>query len=130
VRVVDASVVVDALIGDGSRGLAARAAIAHVDLMVAPEHVKAECAQGIRRAWRTGTVSDRRATAALRSLALLAVATVPVAHLLGRAWELRHNLTATDALYVALAEQLGLPLVTTDLRIGRAAGVRCPVVHP
>lgn len=128
--VVDASVVVDALVGDGTRGVAARAAVARADVLVAPEHVRAECAQGIRRAWRTGVVPEVRAAAAFRSLAMLTLVTVPIAHLLDRAWELRHDLSATDALYVALAELLQEPLLTSDLRIGRAAGVRCPVLHP
>jgi predicted nucleic acid-binding protein len=39
-------------------------------------------------------------------------------------WELRHNLTAYDALYVALAEMLDAPLVTLDRRLAAAAGAR------
>lgn len=44
-----------------------------------------------------------------------------------RAWELRTNLTAYDALYVALAEQLGATLLTADSRAARAPGLRCSV---
>ena len=44
-----------------------------------------------------------------------------------RAWELRTNLSAYDALYVALAEQLDAPLVTADARLARAPGLRCVV---
>jgi predicted nucleic acid-binding protein len=44
-----------------------------------------------------------------------------------RVWELRDNLTAYDAAYVALAEVLQCPLVTGDTRISRAPGLRCPV---
>ncbi len=47
--------------------------------------------------------------------------------LLPRIWQLRDNLTAYDAAYVALAEALGAPLVTADARLARAAGVRCEV---
>ena len=47
--------------------------------------------------------------------------------LLGRIWELRDNLTAYDAGYVALAEALGCPLITSDARIARATGPRCVV---
>jgi predicted nucleic acid-binding protein len=44
-----------------------------------------------------------------------------------RAWELRTNLTAYDALYVALAEELGATLLTGDSRAARAPGLRCRV---
>jgi predicted nucleic acid-binding protein len=44
-----------------------------------------------------------------------------------RAWELRLNLSAYDALYVALAEQLQVPLLTADARLARAPGLRCCV---
>ena len=47
--------------------------------------------------------------------------------LLDRVWELRDNLSAYDASYVALAELLGCSLLTADGRLGRAPGVRCPV---
>jgi predicted nucleic acid-binding protein len=44
-----------------------------------------------------------------------------------RAWELRLNLSAYDALYVALAELLQVPLLTADARLARAPGLRCCV---
>ena len=45
--------------------------------------------------------------------------------MLDRVWDLRHNLSADDAAYVALAEALQCPLVTGDARISRAPGLRC-----
>ncbi|MBA2239982.1 MAG: PIN domain-containing protein [Solirubrobacterales bacterium] len=42
-------------------------------------------------------------------------------------WQLRENLSAYDATYVALAEALGCPLITADARLSRAPGLRCPV---
>jgi predicted nucleic acid-binding protein len=47
--------------------------------------------------------------------------------LLGRVWELRENVTAYDACYIALAEALDVPLVTADARLGLAAGPRCQI---
>jgi predicted nucleic acid-binding protein len=47
--------------------------------------------------------------------------------LLDRIWELRRNLSAYDAGYIALAEALGCGLVTADARLSRASGVHCPI---
>lgn len=44
-----------------------------------------------------------------------------------RAWDLRTNLSAYDAIYLALAEQLDATLLTADARAARAPGLRCPV---
>jgi len=47
------------------------------------------------------------------------------APLLTRCWELRHNITMYDAAYVALAEVLGVVLLTSDVRLTKAPGTRC-----
>lgn len=59
-----------------------------------------------------------------------ACAATPSRALWPRAWELRTNLSAYDALYVALAEQLNAPLLTADARLARAPGLRCVVELP
>lgn len=51
----------------------------------------------------------------------------PIFGLLGRVWQLRENLSASDASYVALAEQLDSALLTCDGRLARATEIRCPV---
>jgi predicted nucleic acid-binding protein len=57
----------------------------------------------------------------------LAVTRYAGADVLSRVWELRQNVSAYDATYVALAESLECALVTADGRLGRAPGVRCVV---
>jgi len=47
--------------------------------------------------------------------------------LLTRVWELRDNMTAYDATYIALAEELGCELLTADARLARAPGPTCPI---
>jgi predicted nucleic acid-binding protein len=51
----------------------------------------------------------------------------PTSSLVRRVWELRNNLTAYDACYVALAEALGCTLLTADVKLSRAPGTRCPI---
>jgi len=69
-----------------------------------------------------GAISDARAQEALRDLRDLPITRYPHHVLLDRVWDLRHNLTAYDAAYVALAEALDASLVTRDARL--AAGSR------
>jgi len=64
---------------------------------------------------------------ALEDLAALPLRRVPHLPLLGRVWELRDNLTAYDAAYVALAEALDALLLTADGAMGKVSGVRCEV---
>ena len=52
---------------------------------------------------------------------------IPLAALVDRAWQLRDNVTFYDALYVALAEEAGAPLLTLDARLAKAKGLRTEV---
>ena len=64
---------------------------------------------------------------ALDTMRKLGVTRYPVFSILDRVWELRDNLSAYDASYVALAELLDCNLLTADARLGPAPGIRCPV---
>jgi len=81
-----------------------------------------EFAQVLRRLVREGTLSSRRAQEALEDLAALRVTRYAPILLLDRVWRLRQNLSAYDAAYVALAEELRAPLITRDQKIASAPG--------
>ncbi|MGQ0778865.1 MAG: type II toxin-antitoxin system VapC family toxin [Pseudonocardiales bacterium] len=120
--VVDASVIVEVIIGsadaadrlDGER-------------LVAPAIVDGEAGSAVRRKWRHGSLDDERAGLAIDALGELEILRFEHRALLPRAWELRHNLTFADGLYVALAEQLAVTLVTLDARIAAAPRIKAHV---
>ena len=92
-----------------------------------PHLVDVEVAQGLRRLVRTGDVSAGRAAEAIMDLADLDLHRHPHLDLLTRAWKLRENLTAYDAMYVALAEALEAPILTCDTPLARAPGHRARI---
>ncbi|MFV1963517.1 MAG: type II toxin-antitoxin system VapC family toxin [Acidimicrobiia bacterium] len=80
----------------------------------APHLVDLEVAHTLRRIARAKRISEHTAAGALSDLMGMALQRFPHHPFLGRVWELRHNLTAYDAAYLALAETLEVPLVTRD----------------
>lgn len=90
----------------------------------------AETANILRRASAARDVSVDVAALAHEDLMLLRVELFPYRMCAARVWELRENVTAYDAWYVALAEELGAPLATLDLRLSRAPGIRCELSLP
>ncbi len=124
--VVDASVLAPALADDGADGDRVRERL-RGERLTAPELVDLEVVSTFRRAARAGRLDNRRSSQALTDLAALPLRRVPHLPLLSRIWDLRDNLTAYDAAYVALAEALEALLLTADGPLGRASGVRCEV---
>jgi predicted nucleic acid-binding protein len=122
--VVDASVVVAALIDAGADGVWARPLLAQEDL-AAPHLMPAEVGEVLRRAAAAGEISSDVATIAHAELLSLRVTLVPYAAVADRIWQLRGGVSAYDAWYVALAEQLDAPLATLDARLTRAHGPEC-----
>ena len=119
--VVDASAVLDGLLDPATHvDIAAYLAGAAAPL-AAPDLVDVEVLSVLRR-WELRTeISARRAQRALQDLGALPIIRYPARALVDRAWKLRHNLTAYDAQYVALAQALPAKLLTTDDRMAAAA---------
>jgi predicted nucleic acid-binding protein len=126
VIVVDASVVVTALGDDGPDGDRARLRL-RAERLAAPHLMDLEVVSAWRRLAAAGEIDERRANLAIADLQALRVDRVRHGPLIRRCWELRANLTIYDAAYVALAELLDAPLVTADLRLSEAPGVRCAI---
>jgi predicted nucleic acid-binding protein len=130
VIVVDASALASALLDDGPAGQRARGVLAGDTEWAAPAHLVLEVISVIRSRLRGGKVSARRAADAVAAVAGMAVSWADGQRLVGRVWQLRENRTAYDAAYVALAEDLGVALVTADVRLANAPGVTCRTVIP
>lgn len=125
--VVDASVMVDALIDDGKGGDLAQAALTADSHWVAPGYFPVEVTSAIRGRWLGDNLAAARADAAVLALDRLTVTYASWREIADRVWELRHNLNPYDAGYVALAEAHGCPLITADRKLlDRSAG-RCRV---
>lgn len=120
--VVDASVLVNALLLNG----ACRARLADANLQ-APDLIDAELLSVLRRLVLADQLPEQHALQALTTAQQLGLRRHSCRQLWPRAWELRTNLSAYDALYVVLAEQLGATLLTADSRAARAPGLRCSV---
>lgn len=125
--VVDASVVATALVDSGSDGDLARDRLRSDPDLHAPHQIDLEVTSAIRRLAREDRLGVDRAVAALRDLADLRIVRYPHLPFLLRIWELRENLTAYDAMYVALAETLGAVFVTADARLAEAPGPGCSI---
>lgn len=124
--VVDASVVVTGLADDGPDGDRVRARL-HGERLVAPEVIDLEVVSAWRRLLAAGALDERRVALALADLDGLPLERAAHRPLIARCWELRGNLTVYDAAYVALAEVLGVGLLTGDARLAAAPGIRCEV---
>lgn len=120
--VVDASAAVAALVNAGPARRALGAGQLHAPYLIDPE-----VANALRRNEAAGRVQTKAAAQALHAWMRMGVIRYAVGGLLERMWQLRANLSAYDASYVALAEALDCVLVTCDARIARAPGLRCPV---
>lgn len=122
--VVDASVMVAALVDSGNAGTRAEELIGSEPL-VAPELLLIETANVLRRLERGQQLSRLEANSAHHDLLHLDIDLLFHTPFASRVWELRNNLTSYDACYVAVAEAVGAPLATLDRKLSQASGPRC-----
>ena len=120
--VVDASAVLEALLRTSAARAVEKRLFELSQTLHAPHLLDVEVAQVVRRYAANGEIDTERGRMALDDLADLPLRRYPHDFLLPRVWELRHNLTAYDAMYVALAEVLDAPLLTRDRRLAAAPG--------
>lgn len=122
--VVDAAAVVDALAGKGASAIVLRGLLKE-SISNAPHLLDAEVGHALRRAVLSDEISEEQARAALDALPYLIDNRYPHSpRLIEYTWQLRHNVTFYDALYVALATALDVPLLTGDSRLAAARAFR------
>lgn len=124
--VVDASVLAPAVADAGSDGQRFRERL-RGERVVGPDLLRIEVVSVLRRHAGNGDLTPQQADAAIEDLLAFPITVYPTAPLLRRVWELRSNVTAYDGCYVAVAEAVGIPLLTADRRLARAPGLRCTV---
>jgi len=122
VIVVDASAVLEVLLRTSAATAVENRLFGGSPSLHAPHLLDVETAQVIRRYAANAEIDAERGRAALADLADFPLRRYPHDFLLPRIWDLRNNLTAYDAAYVALAEALDAPLLTRDRRLAASAG--------
>lgn len=124
--VIDGSALVVGVTDTTERGRQVRAHLA--DGAIAPHLVDAEVGQGVRGLVIRGLLDPSAATRSLYAAERLVVERFPHPPLRARAWQLRDNVSFYDGLYVAVAEIVGLSLVTADAKLAVAPGPRCRMI--
>lgn len=125
--VIDASALLEALLGTPA-GQAVGARLSEKpDELQAPHLIDLEVTNVLRRYAVSRTLATERCRQALADFASFPIYRHPHEHLLPRIWDLRDNLSAYDAAYVALAETLGASLLTHDRKIARSTGHRARI---
>jgi predicted nucleic acid-binding protein len=122
VIVVDASALLEVLLNTSAAARVADRLFGSDETVHAPHLIDLEVAQVLRRYAASGALTAERGMQAFQDLTDFPLVRYPHDLLLPRIWELRHNLTAYDAAYLALAEALEAPLVTRDAALAAARG--------
>ena len=125
--VLDASVLANVVADDGPTGNAARARLGAAAEAGVPDLADVETVAVLRKRWIAGELSAPRFRAAIDDLLALPITRFPTGPLMLRAYELRANVTAYDATYLALTEALDATLFTADRRLASAPGHRARI---
>jgi len=125
--VLDASAAIEWLLQTPDGRRIEQRIFADGELLCAPHLLDLEVAQVLRRLARDAVISVRRADEAIDDFLASRITRYPHFILVPRIWQLRHNLSAYDASYVALAEKLGANLVTRDARLASASGLTAKI---
>jgi predicted nucleic acid-binding protein len=128
VIVVDASIVVEVLLRSDIGVALESLLVERGDPLHAPHMLDVEVAHALRRCALHGEIDERQGRDSVGDLAAMAIKRHGHQALLERMWQLRHNLTAYDAAYLALAERLDAPLLTRDAALASVAGHHARVV--
>ena len=123
--VIDSSAYIDTIADPHGRGRRVLDSLADFEDWWAPEIFDAEVAQGLRNQLLRGLIAQSEFNRQMRVLAEVVIGRIPVSPLLGRVAALSGSLSAYDAAFVAAAELLDAPLLTTDARLARVPGPRC-----
>jgi predicted nucleic acid-binding protein len=126
---IDASALVDWLLGTPRRGAAVGDRMRNAGLVHTLDFAQLEVLSALRRGVARRELTSERATLALRRLGTTPLLQHRAAPLVARAWALRTSHTPYDAAYVALAESLDAPLVTTDRHLARSSGHRATILE-
>lgn len=126
---LDASALALIVGDDGAVGTAAREFLRTEGGASIPDFADVETLSVLRRTRLAGGLSSRRFQQAVDDLQALPIVRYPARPLLHRAARLIHNVSAYDAMYVALADALDVELVTADLRLANAPKLPCRVVR-
>lgn len=127
--IVDSSLIVAALVDTGPDGAWAEEVIGD-QVLYAPELVRVEATNVLRRLERAEQITTAEANGAQEDLTQLEIELFPFEPFSDRIWALRHTVTSYDAWYVAVAEELRYPLATLDRRLARTVGPKCKFLTP
>ena len=125
--VVDASAVLEVLLQTPAAPRIEARLFAPAEALSVPHLLDLEVTHVLRRYEATGVIDAQRGQEAIDDLTAWPLTRYPHDLFLGRIWALRHNLTAYDAAYVALAESLAVTLVTCDTRLAASVGHRATI---